>query len=316
MQHRFLSLCGLLFVGCGGAAPKENATVPLVEIAHGDKTQVVNAGTNDVDEGIRPVQADVVESKDVCLERMRDGRGLPPDTMTSEAGQLYTEALAHERAAQLNGARKGYLLLIQRYPQSSLIPLVYFGFGELFFHEAQSDPSKFMLAEQSFREVMKYPAPENTAMSFTLIRLGELLEQSGKGPESLSILNKFMTLARTQPNAQCVQPLMDSGQKLMANVFADVGQPNRAFEFFMRSTGAGESDKTNAFDMLANLCDRYILRQKPQDAAVALGAAADDGASRGFCIREQHIIAEISPSIPGSTRDELARKHAARCERR
>jgi tetratricopeptide (TPR) repeat protein len=245
---------------------------------------------------------------------MRGGRGLPRDTESSEAGVLYTEALTHERAARLNDARKGYLSVVQRYPQSPLVPLVYFAFGELFFQEGQSDPMKLALSEQSYQEVLKYPPPDNTATAFAQFRLAQIFEKSGKGQEALSMLYKFMTLTDTQPNAQCARSLADSARKLMVNTYAEVGQPSRAFSFFVRASGSRSSSKTNAFELLADLGDIYVRQQKPNQAAEALVAVNEDHAPREFCAREEGIYARVSSSISIPMRDEYLRMHAQRCE--
>src|SRR5580698_9806465 len=60
---------------------------------------------------------------------------------------LYYLAYEYEQANDLDNARKVYLELIQNSPQSKFIPNAYLAFGELFFNEAQGDPSKWALAE-------------------------------------------------------------------------------------------------------------------------------------------------------------------------
>ncbi len=321
MYCRFYSLFTLTHItlalfGCGGSTPKENAPTPLIEIAQEDHTLPVETSADDAEDDKRHATTGAVELADKCLVKLRDGRGLPPDVLASDAGQQYTEALVHERAERLNEARKGFLTVIQRYPQSRFVPLTYFAFGELFLREVKSDPTKVVFAEQSYREVMKYPLPDNTAMAFSLYRLGEIFSQSGKGPESLNMLSKFMTLAEAHPEALCATALGESARKLMASAYAEAGQPNRAFSFFVHSTGDRASGKINAFDTLANLCDIYIGQQKPASAAEALVAVNEDHAEWAFCTREQRILTQISTSIAVPMREELMRKHATRCEKR
>ena len=314
MRIRTISLFSLVFVGCSGSVQKEQTTVPLVEIARSDKPAPVEPEANDEETDIANMSAKDFELADKCLARMREGRGLPRETGSSEAGVLYTEALTHERAERLNDAKKGYLSVAQRFPQSPVVPLVYFAFGELFLEEGQSDPMKLAISEQSYREVLKYPPPSNTATAFTIFRLAHILEKEGKGQESLSMLYKFMTLADTQPNAECVRSLNDSVRKLMVNTYAEVGQPSQAFSFFVRSSGGRSSNKTNAFAMLADLCDIYVRQKKPNNAAEALVAVNEDHATREFCAREDVIFSRISSSISTSMRDEYLRMHAQRCE--
>src|SRR5262249_40816932 len=79
---------------------------------------------------------------------------------------LYYLAYEYEQANQLDQARKVYLELIQSWPQSKFIPNAYLAFGELFFNEAQGDPSKWQFAEQSYQEVIKYPPPDNKVWGY------------------------------------------------------------------------------------------------------------------------------------------------------
>lgn len=313
MHLRFFVLNTLLFMGCGAAPPKENS-VPFIEIAPGNKLVATEPAVKD-DENDNPIGvAKALESVDVCRASMREGRGLPRNVMTSEAGQQYTGALTHERAERLNEARKGYLSVIQKYPQSPLVPLVYFAFGELFYQEAQSDPMKSALAEQSYREVLKYPAPGNTATAFTLFQLGQLYGSTGKGIESLNMLNKFMALAETYPDAQCVRSLDDSARSLMVKTYAEVGQPNRAFEFFSRPSGTRGANKANAFHMVGSLCDLYIAQQKPQSAAEALIAVNEIHAPPEFCTHQQQLWARLGGAIPMTMLDEIRRMHTEICQ--
>jgi TolA-binding protein len=314
MHLRFLVLNTLIFIGCGSTSPKEGSAVPFIEIAPGSKLVADPPQTND-DENDKPsASAKALEAADACRAKMRDGRGLPPDVMASDAGQRYTEALTHERAERLVEARKGYVSVIQQYPQSPIVPLIYFAFGESFFQEAQSEPMKIGFAEQSYREVMKYPPPGNTAMAFSLYRSSQLYASSGKGMEALNTLNKFMTLAEVYPDAECAKSLGDSAKSLMVNTYAEIGQPKRAFEFFARSSGTRGTNKAKAFDMVASLCELYIAKQKPENAAEALVAVNEAHAPRDFCTREQQMMARMSGSIPMTMAEEILRNHVAICQ--
>jgi TolA-binding protein len=69
---------------------------------------------------------------------------------------LYYLALEHETLHDMMNARRTYYDLIKRYPSSSFIPYAYFAFGEMFFHEASSDPTKWDFAKQAYTEVIKF----------------------------------------------------------------------------------------------------------------------------------------------------------------
>lgn len=71
---------------------------------------------------------------------------------------LYQMALEYELLGEVPNARKMLYELIVKFPSSKLVPLAYFGFGELFLREAKGDASKWPLAQQSYLEALKYPA--------------------------------------------------------------------------------------------------------------------------------------------------------------
>src|SRR5262249_16020428 len=68
---------------------------------------------------------------------------------------LYYLAYEYEQANDLKNARSVYYDLIKKAPQSKYIPNAYLAFGELFYNEAQGDPSKWDLAAQAYTEVTK-----------------------------------------------------------------------------------------------------------------------------------------------------------------
>lgn len=70
---------------------------------------------------------------------------------------LYYLAYEYEQANDLTNARRVYYDLINKKPNSKYIPNAYLAFGELFFNEAQGDPSKWPFAAQAYTEVIKFP---------------------------------------------------------------------------------------------------------------------------------------------------------------
>jgi len=105
-------------------------------------------------------------------------REYPNDPNLDEV--LYYLALAFERHGDANNARRTYFELIQKVPKSTFIPLAYLGFAEMFFMESTGDPTKWPLAEQAYREVVKYPAPQNQAECYARLQLGHALQRAGK----------------------------------------------------------------------------------------------------------------------------------------
>jgi TolA-binding protein len=126
--------------------------------------------------------------------------GRPPGLDCGDA-VLYALGLEAERAKDLDTARRSYLELIQRYPQSRWIAPAYVAFGEMFFRESEVDPSKTMLAEQSYREALKYPPPENVVFGYAHLQLGRVLRKKGEPEQAARPLQKAVAWAEQYPHA-------------------------------------------------------------------------------------------------------------------
>jgi len=121
----------------------------------------------------------------------------PNDAKADEV--LYYLALEHERAGDANEARRTYYELIQRAPKSPFVPLAYLAFGETFFAEAQSDPSKWALVEAAYGKVVKYPAPANRAQCYAYHQLGFAARAVGDRAKAKSFYNKARICAQQYP---------------------------------------------------------------------------------------------------------------------
>jgi tetratricopeptide (TPR) repeat protein len=98
-----------------------------------------------------------------------------PNYAQVDEGYYYL-GLEYEKGGDPMNARKIYYELIRRQPGSKYVPYAYFAFGEMFFHEAKGDPSKWDLAKQAYTEVMKFPSP---IASDAACRLGLVFDAQG-----------------------------------------------------------------------------------------------------------------------------------------
>jgi tetratricopeptide (TPR) repeat protein len=91
----------------------------------------------------------------------------------------YYLALEWERQGEIPSARKTYVEVVQSFPQSRFVPSAYVAFGELFLAEADADPPKLLLAEQSYQEALKYPTPDNMVYGYAQFQLGQVYLKKG-----------------------------------------------------------------------------------------------------------------------------------------
>ncbi len=116
--------------------------------------------------------------------------GFPTYPKLDEA--LYFKGLELEMGGYLTNARRAYLDLIRKSPQSKLVSAAYFAFGEMFFDEAAADASKLDLALQAYNEVLKQPA--SVLAPESLLRSAQIAERKGDRSRALGLYKRLLQL--------------------------------------------------------------------------------------------------------------------------
>src|ERR1700722_5965672 len=99
---------------------------------------------------------------------------------------LYYLAYEYEQANENDKARQAFFVLIQTRPNSKYIPNAYLAFGELFFNEAQGDPSRWDLAASAYTEVIKFPPDKNKVYGYAWYKLGYVFWNKGEFDKALN----------------------------------------------------------------------------------------------------------------------------------
>lgn len=171
---------------------------------------------------------------------------------------LYYLAYEYEQAKDLNNARKVYFELIEKAPQSPYIPNAYLAFGELYFQEAQGDPSKFDLAAAAYKEVIKYPPPKNKVYGYARYKLGYVHWNKGEYAETLNEFKAVIEYGDKFSDLPNAKQLAKSARRDLIPVYAISGNPTRAYAFFKPLSGdTGNSDE-KTIDMLNELGFAYL----------------------------------------------------------
>jgi tetratricopeptide (TPR) repeat protein len=110
---------------------------------------------------------------------------------------LYYLAYEEERGGEGGDARRTYYELVAKHPSSAYVPRAYVAFGEMFFAEAGSDPSKWELAAQSYAKALESPPPEGKAYGYALYRLGLVRANQGDREKAREAWEKAVTYAGT-----------------------------------------------------------------------------------------------------------------------
>jgi tetratricopeptide (TPR) repeat protein len=321
MYRRVFSLCALalpLFACGGGPSGGAAATAdgPVVDVAAGSSTQSAPGEVAGPEDDDPPALASTAQatlvSPDACIADLRRGLGLSPAAMDSPEGALYSHALADEREGRLDHARKGYLSLVQQYPSSPHVPLAYFAFGELFRAELGKDPSKLMLASASYEQILKYPPQTSTVYVAAAYRLADLYRRNGDGPKALSMLKKVLEASGHASQSPCAGSFVGPARAELVSVYAEVGKPSLAFQFFRTMGGGAEP----ALDMIASLAETYVQTNHPEEAAAALLSAGPENGNDGFCRKETDLLARLAGRIAARQEAGVKTAHFERCAQR
>jgi tetratricopeptide (TPR) repeat protein len=171
---------------------------------------------------------------------------------------LYDLAYEYEQDQKRDQARKVYLSLIQDWPQSRYIPNAYLAFGELFFAEAQGDPSKWSFAEQSYKEVAKYPAPDNTVLGYAHYKLAYVYWNKGDFVQAMSEFKKTIDFGAQFPAVAGSKGLAISARRDILPVYALAGDPKKAHDFLRPLSGDAGIETSGTYKMMDDLGQAYL----------------------------------------------------------
>lgn len=194
-------------------------------------------------------------------------------------------------------ARRSWLELIQKLPQSRLVPHTYLAFAEMFFEESASDPSKLQIAKQAYQEVLKYPPPDNRAYGYAQYKLGWVHYSLSEFAEALAAFRKAAEYGdQLHAGSPSAAALSREARKDMVRAYERAGVPGRAWEF-MRSTNSGNAAGE---ERTAGLCERlgraYLGEGKAGDAVALYEDIADHHASPAACRMLNRALGEASAS--------------------
>jgi tetratricopeptide (TPR) repeat protein len=214
----------------------------------------------------------------------------PPPAYAVLDEVYYYLAYEYEQSGDTANARRVYLDLITKTPNSKYISNAYLAFGELFFNEAMSDPSKWEPAKQAYQKVIAKPPPDNKVFGYAWYKLAYVFWNQGDLPHALDAFKKtidFGTQFAQLPNAK---KLAESGRKDLIPVYALAGSPTDSYNFFKNLSGdaAGSTDKT--FKMMDDLGQNYLdTGHYPEAIALYKDLMVRDNASDKQCEYQSHI---------------------------
>ncbi|NUO54421.1 MAG: tetratricopeptide repeat protein, partial [Polyangiaceae bacterium] len=219
---------------------------------------------------------------------------------------LYYLAYEYEQAKDLESARKVYFELLDTYKTSKYRPNAYLAFGELFFQEAQGDPSKWSFAQQSYEEVIKYPPPDNKLYGYALYKLGYVHWNQGEYEEAVDAFKKVIDYGTKFATLPSAPQLATSARRDVIPVYALWGDAKKAYNFFKPISGDDGGDDTKTFRMMDELGLNYLDTGHYDEGIVLYTDLMGRDKGAKWCEYHGHI-AEATMARKSGNKDEIVK---------
>ncbi|MFO0675670.1 MAG: hypothetical protein U0169_03995 [Polyangiaceae bacterium] len=216
---------------------------------------------------------------------------------------LYYLAYEHEQASDYANARKVYYELIQKKPNSKYIPNAYLAFGELFFNEAQGDPSKWDLAVEAYKKVIEYPPPDNKVYGYAWYKSAYVFWNKGEFDKAMNAFKRTIDYGTTFAQVPNAAKLAESARRDIIPVYALKGDPGAAFNFFRTLSGDKGSETEKTFAMMNDLGQNYLdTGHYPEAIALYKDLQARDKNGDKICSYQGHIT-EATMALKSGNKD-------------
>ena len=230
---------------------------------------------------------------------------------------LYYLAYEYEQNQDLDNARKVYYELIQKAPKSKYVPNAYLAFGELFFVEAMADPGKWALAAEAYKQVLKYPPPENKVWGYAHYKLGYVAWNKGEYPDAIQEFKDVIEYSFKYPELPSAKQLGKAARRDLIPVYAVAGKPDRAYNFFKPLSGdkGGQDEKT--IEMMNELGLGYLDTGHYPEAIVLYHDLMSRDKGERYCKYQTYVtqaVQAMKSGDKGGVVKELENQLAARKE--
>ncbi len=218
---------------------------------------------------------------------------------------LYYLAYEYEQANDLANARRVYYDLIKKKPNSKYIPNAYLAFGELFFNEAQGDPSKWDLAAQAYAEVIKFPPEKSKVYGYAWYKLAYVFWNKGDFDKALNAFKHTIDFGTNYTQYPGAAKLADSARRDVIPVYALKGDPGQAYNFFRNISGDAKGSNGKTFKMMDDLGQNYLdTGHYPEAVTLYKDLLVRDHGSDKACEYQAHIT-EATLAMKSGNKDSI-----------
>lgn len=214
----------------------------------------------------------------------------------------YYLAYEYEQAGDTANARKVYLELISNdhTKGSKYVVNAYLAFGELFFQEAQNDPTKWDASRKAYEEVVKKPPPDNKVYGYALYKLAYVYWNTAEFEKSLSNFQATIDYGQKFSQLPNATKLAESARRDIIPVYALSKRPAAdSYNYFKNLSGdSGSNEKT--FKMMYELGVNYIDTGHYTHAVELFkDLLVRDSSGDKTCIYQSHISEAVMAAKSG-----------------
>ncbi len=221
---------------------------------------------------------------------------------------LYYLAYEYEQANDLTNARRVYYDLVTKTPTSKYVPNAYLAFGELFFNEAQGDPTKWDAARQAYEKVIVKPPPDNKVYGYAWYKIAYVHWNTGNFPKSLDAFKKTIDFGTQWTQINGAAKLADSARRDIIPVYAQSGSAADAYNFFKGLSGDAGGSNEKTFKMMDDLGLNYIdTGHYPDAITLYKDLLVRDANSDKTCMYQGHITESVM-AMKGGVKDAIVKE--------
>ncbi|MBN1655521.1 MAG: tetratricopeptide repeat protein [Deltaproteobacteria bacterium] len=162
---------------------------------------------------------------------------------------LFSLGFSLEEMKQYDRARQVYHRLIKGYPQSKYIPNAYLSFAEYYFQQGD-----MQAAIRFYKKVTEIPPETNRVYGYALYKQAWCYYNLEDFRGSLQAFVETIEFGEKYPKSHNIDNLIKQSRREMIMPYAQVGNPERALEFFSRYAKTPEQ----AYEMLEHLAELYF----------------------------------------------------------
>ena len=209
---------------------------------------------------------------------------------------LFYLAFAYQDSQDMTNARRVYLTLIQRFPQSRFIPNAYLSFAEFFFEQGAMPE-----AQQFYQRVIDINTPENQVYGYALYKMAWVYFNLQRFDDSLQTFYRVVDYARQHADNPSVAPLLRSARAELVGAYGavyGVTRPLRTMDA-LNSFHRYGADDDDAFSMFEHLGELYQDNgQWPNSIAVYHQLMESRSTSDKFCYWQSQVAKAVVASQP------------------